>query len=57
MSLTEGIVRNIFASVGEGDWKAFLENVHDDVNWTVVNPNIHSFPVAGVYDLSPRSQK
>lgn len=52
MSLTEDYVRHIFSFVGEGDWKSFLENVHEDVSWTVVNPHIKSFPVAGVYDVS-----
>ena len=55
MPLTEDYVRDIFSSVGEGDWKSFLENVLDDVSWTVVNPNVKSFPVAGVYDVSTAS--
>lgn len=55
MSLTESLIRKIFEPVEQGDWQSFLDHIKDDVDWTVVNPNIKSFPIAGVFDVSASS--
>lgn len=53
MSLTQQLIEEIYAPLVKGDWATFFENVKDDVQWTVGNPRLKTFPVAGVYDVSP----
>ncbi|ORY29354.1 hypothetical protein BCR39DRAFT_532465 [Naematelia encephala] len=48
--ITREYIENIFKPLENGDYKALFAVVQDDVHWTVVNPNIKSFDVAGVYD-------
>ena len=50
--LTESYIQELFAPVAEGNWQVFMNAVKDDVSWTVVNPNIKTMGLSGVYDAS-----
>ena len=52
MPVNLATVKEAYGPLESGDMKGFMSRVKDDVKWTVGNPNLKSFPVAGVYDVS-----
>ncbi|WP_145073820.1 nuclear transport factor 2 family protein [Poriferisphaera corsica] len=45
MTLTEDLIKQMFKHIENADFDAFFENVHDDVEWTIMGS--HAF--AGTY--------
>jgi ketosteroid isomerase-like protein len=47
MAITTDYVREIFQGLERGDGVTFLQHVDDDVDWTVMGPQLWSYPRFG----------
>ncbi|RSH82858.1 hypothetical protein EHS25_005848 [Saitozyma podzolica] len=49
MPITDSYVKSAFDKMTGGDIPGVMAMIHDDAEWTVINPKIQSTPLSGMY--------
>jgi ketosteroid isomerase-like protein len=52
MPITDSYVKSAFDKMTGGDIPGVMAMIHDDAEWTIINPKIQSTPLSGKYGVS-----